>query len=330
MNLNWTIHLSWCSGHHNLSPILITTMLVFQIMCLKSMAGNIFVPVTTCRSYCGNLTVDYPFALRPGCGHAAFRNLLFCVNGILMLHIPSGSYRVLNIDYAYHGMAVHDPSMSDCYTLNRSPDSRGNGFVVESWRAPYLQPDRDNVFLLLGCRSDSPIFQGFPAMHLACRSNVLGISCEDYYRCPAWEESGIRSSAYGRSNPPECCALEFSAIGVVNMSHLQCEGYSSAYSVAPLRAPGPGAWAYGIRLTYTLPDDNQGFCGSCRATGGVCGHDEATNDDLCICGDSNSTSNCDSLDVRSAAIVTKPLALLDNLCIYACVNLFAWWIYHQL
>nr|AFK38649.1 unknown [Lotus japonicus] len=55
----------------------------------------------SCRTYCGNITVDYPFATQYGCGHPGFRDLLFCINDVLMLHIASGSYRVLEIDYAW-------------------------------------------------------------------------------------------------------------------------------------------------------------------------------------------------------------------------------------
>ncbi|XP_074567043.1 uncharacterized protein LOC141823669 [Curcuma longa] len=279
---------------------------------------------SSCRSYCGNLTVDYPFALRPGCGHAGFRELLYCINGVLMLHIASGSYRVLDIDYAYAGLTLHDPAMSDCYSLARSPDGLGNGFEVEAWRASYLRPDPDNVFMLIGCLPDSPLFQGFPAparagrRHLPCR-NVSGMGCEEYYRCPAWDgEWNPRAgeAAYGSPiGPPPCCALEFGAIRAINVSKLRCEGYSSAYSLAPVRAAGPGAWAYGIRVAYSLPADQEGFCGACQATGGVCGYDQETNADLCLCGRFNSTSNCDSTaaaagDGASAAEISSGLSFV--------------------
>ncbi|XP_038976366.1 uncharacterized protein LOC120107240 [Phoenix dactylifera] len=284
-------------------------LLLFIGLLPPAVSASAGVAVSTCRSFCGNITVDYPFGLRPGCGHAGFRDLLFCINGVLMLHLPSGSYRVLDVDYAYRGLTLHDPAMSDCYALARSPGGRGNGFVVEPWRAPYLQPDPDNVFLLLGCRAESPLFQGFPGKHLPCR-NVSGMGCEEYYRCPAWAEfpggggatSRRDSAAYGAASPPECCAVEFGAIRAINLSHLGCEGYSSAYSLAPVRALGPGAWAYGIRATYSLPAEHQGFCGACRATGGVCGYDETTNGNLCLCGDRNSTSNCDSVGSTGASV----------------------------
>lgn len=276
------------------------------------------VPITTCRSFCGNITVDYPFALHPGCGHAGLRDLLFCINGALMLHLPSGSYRVLDVDYAYRGLTLHDPAMSDCRALDLTPAGRGNGFVVEPWREPYLSPDPDNVFLLLGCRATSPLFQGFPDRHLPCR-NVSGMGCGDYLGCVAWDDyyaagGGRRpSSGDGAAvgQPPECCGVPWSAIRAVNVSRLECEGYSSAYSLAPVRAErGAAGWAYGIRAAWTLPEANRGFCGACRATGGACGHDMESHADLCLCGDWNSTSNCDSsADAeRSGAAAATPRA----------------------
>jgi hypothetical protein len=298
----------------------LAALLALLCACTTTMppAGSVVaaanVPITTCRSFCGNITVDYPFALHPGCGHAGLRDLLFCINGALMLHLPSGSYRVVDVDYAYRGLTLHDPAMSDCRALDLAPAGRGNGFVLEPWREPYLSPDPDNVFLLLGCRATSPLFQGFPDRHLPCR-NVSGMGCGDYLGCLAWDDyyaggGGRRgpSSGDAAGQPPECCALPWGAIRAVNVSRLECEGYSSAYSLAPVRAEGAAAgWAYGIRVSWTLPESNRGFCGACRATGGACGHDTESHADLCLCGDWNSTSNCDSsADAARSVAATLP------------------------
>ncbi|KAK4427123.1 hypothetical protein Salat_1481200 [Sesamum alatum] len=245
-----------------------------------------------CRSFCGNLTVDYPFALQPGCGHHGFRELLFCINDVLMLHISSGSYRVLDIDYAYDFLVLHDPHMSTCDAIILG--GRGNGFVVEPWRAPYLNPTPDTVFMLLGCSAQSPLFQGFPGKHLPCR-NVSGLGCEEYYGCPAWEIINPRrvGPVYG-SGPPDCCAMPYETIRSVNLSRLDCQGYSSAYSLAPVKVSGPDEWAYGIQVKYSL-QGSEDFCRACEATGGTCGYDIDGNSDLCMCGSWNSTSNCDSV-----------------------------------
>ncbi|KAL7115303.1 hypothetical protein ACP275_04G176100 [Erythranthe tilingii] len=246
----------------------------------------------TCRSFCGNLTVDYPFALQPGCGHGGFRDLLYCINDVLMLHIPSGSYRVLDIDYPYTSLVLHDPHMSTCQSLFLG--ARGNGFALEPWRAPFLTPAPDNAFMLLGCSARSPLFQR-GEKHPPCR-NVSGLGCEEYYGCPAWDFIGPRAGsgrAYG-SGPPDCCAVSYESVKSVNLSRLDCQGYSSVYSSAPLRVSGPSEWAYGIQVTYS--DGGSGsFCMACEASGGSCGYDVRGNTNLCLCGSWNSTSNCDSV-----------------------------------
>ncbi|OVA20746.1 Wall-associated receptor kinase galacturonan-binding domain [Macleaya cordata] len=268
-------------------------LLLFPILILSVSADSPTNTTTTpCRSYCGNLTIDYPFAIRSGCGHSGFRDLLFCVNDVLMFHITSGSYRVLEIDYAYHTLTLHDPAMSNCDTILR--DGKGNGFILEPWRNPYLNPAPDNIFMLIGCNAQSPLFQGFPEKHLPCR-NVSSMGCEEYQACPAWSSSGsyksVRNRVYGVS-PPECCSVSFESIRSINLTRLRCQGYSSAYSVAPLKVWGPNAWSYGIRVSYSVPGDFA-FCRACEATGGTCGYDALAVRDLCLCGGWNSTSNCD-------------------------------------
>ncbi|KAG2408168.1 uncharacterized protein HKW66_Vig0029900 [Vigna angularis] len=250
----------------------------------------------TCRSYCGNITIDYPFALQYGCGHPGFRDLLFCMNEVLMFHVSSGSYRVLEIDYAYQALTLHEPHMSTCHNLVLG--SRGNGFSVEPWRAPYMNPAADNVFMLIACSPRSPLFQGFPGKHLPCR-NVSGMGCEEYLSCPAWEMMGHKRSgpaSFFGSGPLECCAVPYQAIREINLTKLQCEGYSSAYSVAPLKVDGPGGWSYGIRVRYSLQGNDE-FCGACEATGGTCGYGSDGIRQVCMCGDFNSTSNCDSVGI---------------------------------
>ncbi|KAE8711978.1 Tryptophan biosynthesis 1 [Hibiscus syriacus] len=156
------------------------------------------------------------------------------MNDVLMFHISSGSYRVLDIDYAYQALTLHDPHMSTCDNIVLG--GRGNGFAVEQWRAPYFNPMTDNVFML------------------------IGMGCEEYYDCPAWRMVGHKTlgSGYG-SGPPECCAVAFESIKAINLSRLQCEGYSSAYSLAPLRVDGlvGGPMGYEIYDIYGNVGDEQ-------------------------------------------------------------------------
>ncbi|KAK6920691.1 Wall-associated receptor kinase, galacturonan-binding domain [Dillenia turbinata] len=270
--------------------LLLTLYFIFQSF-IPIVFGNVH--TNPCRAYCGNITIDYPFALQSGCGHPGFRELLFCMNDILMFHISSGSYWVLDIDYAYQALTLHDPHLSNCESIFLG--GKGNGFMVEQWRAPYLNPVPDNVFMLIGCSAQSPLFQGFPSQHLPCH-NVSGMGCEEYYNCPAWNIVGPKS--LGLSGPPECCSTSYEAIKSINLSKLECEGYASAYNLAPLRLEGPHEWSYGIRVKYSLQGDDAS-CRACEASGGSCGYDIDEVKPVCLCNGWNSTSNCDS--VRSSS-----------------------------
>ncbi|KAK4339087.1 hypothetical protein RND71_040549 [Anisodus tanguticus] len=268
-------------------------LLTFFFLCLVPNTYS-YGHAYTCRSYCGNLTIDYPFALQQGCGHHGYRDLLFCINNVLMLHISSGSYRVVDIDYAYRSLTLDEPHMSTCTSIMLG--KQGNGFVVERWREPYLSPMVDNVFMLLHCKAESPLFQGFSGKHLPCR-NVAGMGCDEYYGCPAWSLIGT-GSAYG-SGPPQCCATAYESIKDVNLTRLDCQGYSSAYNMAPLRLAGPDKWSYGIRVKYSVQGNDTLFCKACEATGGSCGYHVNDFSSLCMCGSWNSTSNCDSVPSAS-------------------------------
>ncbi|GAB2269827.1 hypothetical protein Dimus_004745 [Dionaea muscipula] len=276
--------------------VLLLVLSLLKILSCSYAAGGI----NACRSYCGNLTIDYPFGLQYGCGHPGFRDLLYCINDVLMFHISSGSYRILDIDYAFQSLTLHDPHLSTCDSIVLG--RRGNGFVVDSWRAPYLNPIPDNVFLLIGCSARSPLFQGFQDKHLSCR-NVSGMGCEDYYTCPAWGAVGpdYVGSLFG-SGPLACCAVSFEAIKAINLTRLDCQGYSSAYSLAPLKLEARD-WSFGIRVKYS-GKGNDAFCTACEATGGACGFGGDTDgvQQLCLCGSWNSTTTCDSAGLSNGVM----------------------------
>ncbi|KAL5725088.1 hypothetical protein ACHQM5_008271 [Ranunculus cassubicifolius] len=285
-----------------LLPITVLLAFLSIFIGLRPVSGNGH--HNKCRTYCGNLTIDFPFTTQSGCGYHGYRDLLFCINDVLMLHISSGSYRVLEIDYSYQALTIHDPDMSTCNSIIRG--QKANGFVVDSWRSPYLSPTPDNIFMLIGCNTRSPLFQGFPEKHLPCR-NVSGMGCEEYYKCPAWGGGPTRASKVYGLSPPECCSVSYGAIREINLTRLECEGYSSAYSLAPLRLSGPNEWSYGIRVKYSVPS-GLGFCQACQATGGTCGHHAVEFRDLCLCDGWNSTTNCDAVFNMSTR---KKILLLD-------------------
>ncbi|TXG50256.1 hypothetical protein EZV62_022780 [Acer yangbiense] len=294
----------------------ITTIsfIIFSALLINIPPTSSIILPNKCRSYCGNITIDYPFSLQDGCGHPGYRDLLFCVNDVLMFHISSGSYRVLEIDYAYNSLTLHEPHMSTCDTMVLG--SQGNGFALDDRRSPYFNPTSDNVFLLIGCSATSPLFQGFPGKHLPCR-NVSGMGCEEYYGCPAWSLVGRKraGSTVYRSGPPECCAVGFESIKEINLTKLDCEGYSSAYSLAPLRIGGPGEWAYGIRVKYSVQGSDE-FCRACEATGGTCGYGSDGVRQLCMCGTTNTTSNCDSASKSSSGRSWPPAKSLTGFVLF--------------
>uniref|UniRef100_A0A0D6R9S0 Wall-associated receptor kinase galacturonan-binding domain-containing protein n=1 Tax=Araucaria cunninghamii TaxID=56994 RepID=A0A0D6R9S0_ARACU len=249
-----------------------------------------------CRTFCGNVTVDYPFGVEEGCGHPEYRDLLFCINNVMMMSLASGSYQVLNIDYGFHLLNVFDPKMSTCHSMHGNSE----GFVVEQTRSRYLQPTVDNAFLLLGCSKTSPLFEGFPDRHLPCQ-NVSGMGCDAFYECPAWAGLGQQSK---RRKPPPCCAIPYTAIGPLNLTELHCYSYSSAYASAPLHNQKPADWSYGVQLSFQMPSDSD-FCRRCKASTGVCGYAvdaPNANDQICLCDGWNSTSTCDAGNVSSGQV----------------------------
>ncbi|KAK9104427.1 hypothetical protein Scep_021271 [Stephania cephalantha] len=122
------------------------------------------------------------------------------------------------------------------------------------------------------------------------------MGCRDYFACPAWHGNARGVGEEGE----RCCGVAYDAIREVNLSKLECGGYSSAYSVAPIKVvEGAMDWSYGIRMMYSVPAGDYAFCRSCEATGGTCGYEEEKEKEegkaVCMCSGSwNSTSNCDS------------------------------------
>lgn len=146
------------------------------------------------------------------------------------------------------------------------------------------------------------------------------MGCEEYYGCPAWDLVGHkRVGSFFGSGPPECCSVDFESIKSVNLSKLGCEGYSSAYNLAPLKVEGASGWSYGIRVKYSVEGKDE-FCGACEATGGTCGFGDDGVRQLCMCGAVNSTSNCDSVSSSSgtARSVVNMFTGMYVSCFYFC------------
>ncbi|KAK0574639.1 hypothetical protein LWI29_026556 [Acer saccharum] len=118
-----------------------------------------------------------------------------------MFHISYGSYRVLEIDYAYNFLTLHEPHMSTCDTMVLS--GQGNGFALDDWRSPYFNPTSDNVFFSSVAPPRRRFFRVFPGS--VCRvetfrvwvvKNITGARLG-----VLWAENGAGSTVYG-SGPP--------------------------------------------------------------------------------------------------------------------------------
>ncbi|XP_057852974.1 uncharacterized protein LOC131063202 [Cryptomeria japonica] len=290
---------------------------VWKIIAVAVTVAGMAARSRACRTFCGNTSLDYPFGVDEGCGHRQYRELLYCINNVMMLHLPSGSYEVLSIDYAFGLVTLSDPHMSTCASMHKSL-----GFVVHQKLSPFLRPTPDNALLLLGCSNTSPLFQGFPDTHLPCFNSSASSSpfgCDAFYNCPAWAGMGQKTK---HNKPPPCCGIHYSSVGALNLTHLDCYSYASAYSSAPLRYKSAGDWSYGLQLSFEVPG-NSSFCASCKASRGVCGYSVDDDDDddddsddgkeLCLCDGWNSTTTCDTGSKSASAehhYISKLLALL--------------------
>lgn len=114
------------------------------------------------------------------------------------------------------------------------------------------------------------------------------MGCAYCYACPAWDGAAEEEVS------PRCCGVSFGAIKAINLSRLECEGYSSVYSLAPLGLAGASEWSYRIRVGYSVLVEEEAFCWGCQAAGGTCGHNRVRYGNLCCCpGGWNSTSKFD-------------------------------------
>ncbi|KMZ75512.1 unknownprotein [Zostera marina] len=266
-----------------LIPLLLLLLLSTITATVTAISSSLCKP-----TYCGNITLTYPFSTIPTCGFPAFTPLLFCINNMLMLHISSGTYLVLSIDYAFNTLTLHDASMSTCSSLSPSTSL----FSPTPSLSSILQPSKSTLFLLLHCNpTSSPLFK-------LCRNT----GCKEYYTCPAW--NGLR----GREEVgvDECCSIGYEEIkdmmtsgnGKVNESDLGCDGYSSVYRVAPVRVGRAAKWRYGIMVDYMIPESSRQWCRECEASGGSCGFQNESLVEVCYCDGVNSNTtasitNCD-------------------------------------
>ncbi|PNY13326.1 hypothetical protein L195_g009979 [Trifolium pratense] len=238
------------------------------------------IPIHTlplCKTSCGTIPINYPFALEDGCGAPQFRNMFNCTFNELFFQTPSGPYKVQSIDYNKKTMVLYDPSMSTCSILQPHHE-----FIMTDIQSAIIPPSQDTVFVLLNCSIDSPVLNHYKYLCF----NFEGHTCDELYGgCNAFRVFHLMTN----SSPP-CCFTNYNTMKFMSMNILDCTHYTSVFNSDKLKGVGPLDWVYGIKLSFSVPDIG---CESCKQSGGTCGFDTDTEGLLCLCsGFNNSTREC--------------------------------------
>ncbi|XP_057961340.1 wall-associated receptor kinase-like 20 isoform X2 [Malania oleifera] len=266
------------------SPIHKTLFLILILLLppLHALPPPFPLPINaTCAPTCGQIPVKFPFGTRPGCGHPDFSRYIKCTSGSLHFSTGSGVYTVSSIDYSSNTLIVSDPLMSTCSSMQNSGSfslDRSSPFTVSP----------DDVFVLLGCSTSSPVFD--PDEDL-CRGGSGSRACEGMYSC-----KGVAGIGLGPNAPISTCCVYAMPAGVgsgyrVDLPKLQCVSYAAIYSFGSDEGD-PMKWKFGISLEFNN-SYGTAACRDCEASGGACGYDGLDEAFACICGSGlNSTTNC--------------------------------------
>ncbi|KAI4335051.1 hypothetical protein L6164_013734 [Bauhinia variegata] len=257
-----------------LSPFT-TFKLLILLLTLQLQAFPIL-SISPCKTFCGNIPINYPFGLDDGCGAPQFRHMLNCSID-LFFQTPSGAYKVQSIDYDKNSMIIYDPSMSTCSILQPHHD-----FLMTDIQSAIIPPSQDTVFALLNCSIDSPVLNHYKYLCF----NFSGHGCDQLYgSCNAFRIFHLQTN----SSPP-CCFTSYNTVKFISMNILDCTHYTTVFNTDKLQGVGPLDWVYGIKLRFSVPDTG---CESCRKSGGTCGFDTETEGPICLCSSFvNSTREC--------------------------------------
>ncbi|KAI3512422.1 hypothetical protein L1887_19738 [Cichorium endivia] len=283
-----------------------------------------------CRNACGNIQIDYPFAIDDGCGAPLYRNMLNCSAAFvplstnatssntdlttpsttdLFFQTPSGSYKVESIDYSSKTLTIYDPSMSTCTILQPHHD-----FVLSDVQSALIPPSPDTVFALMNCSIDSPVLNHYKNL---CFNLSSDHSCDELYgSCTSFKIFQMLAN----DTPPACCFTSYSTVKFMSMNILDCTHYTTFYDADKLKGEKPLDWSYGIKLSYGLPDTG---CDRCRRSGGACGFDVETEGTVCICSATvNSTRECGAGTVAGGIGEGHGGLLLPSLLLHLSTILF--------
>ncbi|KDO70375.1 hypothetical protein CISIN_1g040327mg [Citrus sinensis] len=264
------------------NPFLFTNILLLLPFLHTLSSAVPAIPVNgTCRDTCGTISVKYPFGAEPGCGHPDFARYIKCVSGTLEFSTGSGIYNISSIDYPSNTIVVTDPFMSTCSLMQNS-----GSFILD--KASPFTITQDNIIVLLGCSSTSPVFD--PYEDLCATGSRLRV-CRGMYSCKGVSGIGLR-----QKGPASTCCVYESPTGLgsgyaLDVPRLQCSSYTSIYGFGGNEGD-PMKWNYGISLQYN-DSYNADACKDCESSGGSCGFTGLDGSFACICRNGrNTTTNC--------------------------------------
>lgn len=258
-------------------------ILIFFSICLIHSRGDIArgMPLNgICSDVCGNISVKFPFGTGFGCGHPEFARYIRCSSGDLQFSTLTGIYTVTSIDYSTNTIIVNDPLMSTCTSMQNS-----GSFSLD--RASPFTLMADDVFVLLGCSTTSPVFDLNEDL---CDRGSGSHACRGLYSCKGVTGIGLEPNAPTST----CCVYNSMYVAGsgygLDLPKLQCSSYASIYGLGDDEGD-PMKWKFGIALQYNSSDSVA--CKDCEASGGSCGFTGLGDSFACICRNGvNSTSNC--------------------------------------
>lgn len=271
---------------HALAAAAATVVLNFAVYVaatqIHPLSSSTHVPpvASVCHDTCGSIPVKYPFGTGFGCGHPYFARYIKCAAGALQFSTNTGVYAISSIDYTANTVVVADPFMSTCTSMQNS-----GSFGLDP-EAPFATRPND-IFVLLGCSSTSPVFDTTVDLCDTEDSHV----CRGLYTC-----KGVTGIGLEPNGPVSSCCVYDPPTGPgpgyqLDLPKLQCSSYTCVYGYGDNEGD-PTRWDYGISLLFNGTDPPDA-CKECAASAGTCGFRGSEGSFVCVCRNGvNTTTNC--------------------------------------
>ncbi|KAJ1284861.1 hypothetical protein BS78_03G237400 [Paspalum vaginatum] len=236
-----------------MAPLLLLLPALLQLAVAKAL------PLSCRNVTCGDHVVQYPFSLNSSASDCGYPGLdLLCEdNTTLILPVKSHRYRVFNIDYDTHTVAVSDADIDDGEHAGGCPRLHANLSIdtTSSWLQ--LTQSDSNVTFLYNCKKNISLYSAVELV--GCREQDGELRT---YVLPDGVTTGAEAYEY------EC--EEVVVAPVLDQHKRMIVG-------APGGPPPPvdnGSFGVvlqgGFELMYSRNSSHQ--CGTCERSGGWCGY----------------------------------------------------------